>query len=140
MAADSATAGCPFRADDTIKIAGKRVGPAEVESALNGHPAVAESAAIGGPHDIKGESLVCFVVLKDPQKASDAFREELKNVVIQVLGKTLAPEKIEFVPALPKTRSAKIVRGAIRKKYLGQPLGDTTSIENPETLDNLKIH
>jgi len=128
------------RADDTIKIAGKRVGPAEVESALNGHPAVAESAAIGVPHDIKGESLVCFVVLKDPQKASDAFREELKNVVIQVLGKTLAPEKIEFVPALPKTRSAKIVRGAIRKKYLGQPLGDTTSIENPETLDNLKIH
>ena len=124
------------RADDTIKIAGKRVGPAEVESALNGHPEVSESAAIGVPHEVKGESLVCFVVLKHPPlKVSDTLGGDLKNRVVQVLGKTLAPEKIEFVTALPKTRSAKIVRRLIRKKYLGEPLGDLSSVENPESLD-----
>lgn len=124
------------RADDTIKIAGKRVGPAEVEGALNARPEVAESAAIGVPHDIKGESLVCFVVLKNDVQPSDRLTEELKASVIQLLGKTLAPEKIEYVTALPKTRSAKIVRGAIRKKYLGQPVENVASIENPESLEN----
>lgn len=126
------------RADDTIKIAGKRVGPAEVESALNAHPAVAESAAIGVPHEVKGETLVCFVVLKDPQKVPDTCCAELKEAVIRVLGKTLAPEKIEFVPALPKTRSAKIVRSAIRKKYLGEAIGNLASVENPEALEVIK--
>ena len=127
------------RADDTIKIAGKRVGPAEVEGALNAHPAVAESAAIGVPHDIKGEALVCFVVLKSgsPQQVSDTLRRDLVNAVIQVLGKTMAPEKIEFVSALPKTRSAKIVRSAIRKKYLGEAIGNLASIENPEALESI---
>ncbi|MBI5300456.1 MAG: AMP-dependent synthetase, partial [Deltaproteobacteria bacterium] len=123
------------RADDTIKIAGKRVGPAEVESALNGHPLVTESATIGVPHSVKGEALICFVVLKFPDKISDALRKELAGVVVRVLGKTLAPEKIEFVPTLPKTRSGKIVRAAIRKKYLGETLTDLSTIENPESLD-----
>ncbi|MBI4223685.1 MAG: acetate--CoA ligase [Deltaproteobacteria bacterium] len=126
------------RADDTIKIAGKRVGPAEVESALNAHPAVAESAAIGIPHEIKGEALVCFVVLKDLQQVPDTCCEELKAAVVKTLGKTMAPEKIEFVPALPKTRSAKIVRSAIRKKYLGEEIGNLASIENPEALEAIK--
>ena len=126
------------RADDTIKVASKRIGPAEVESALNGHPAVAESAAIGVPHPIKGEVLVCFVVLKQfplpPLQVSDTLRGDLIDCVVAVLGKSFKPEKIEFVPALPKTRSAKIVRGLIRKKYLGEPLGDLSSVENPDSL------
>ncbi|MDO8527087.1 MAG: acetate--CoA ligase [Deltaproteobacteria bacterium] len=122
------------RADDTIKIAGKRVGPAEVEAALNGDPNVAESAAIGVPHAVKGEALVCFVVLKNNIDPTEELKNKLKQAVIQVLGKTLAPEKVEFVPALPKTRSGKIVRAALRKKYLGLPLGDSSSIENPESL------
>lgn len=126
------------RADDTIKIAGKRVGPAEVEAALNVHPDVAESAAIGVPHDIKGEMLVCFVVLKESHEEADTLCTELKEAVVKVLGKTMAPEKIEFLPALPKTRSAKIVRSVIRKKYLGEPVGDLASIENPEALENIK--
>src|SRR3989338_7304780 len=123
------------RADDTIKIAGKRVGPAEVEGALNAHPEVSESAAIGVPHAVKGESLVCFAVLKHEVAKSGALEKELKEAVIKVLGKTMVPEKICFVAALPKTRSGKIVRSALRKKYLGEPLGDTSSIENPESLN-----
>lgn len=135
------------RADDTIKIAGKRVGPAEVEAALNGCPEVAESAAIGVPHALKGETLVCFVVLK-PDFASpdssaaaqvrEALTKKLSQAVIATLGKTLTPEKIIFVPALPKTRSAKIVRGAIRRKYLGQPPGEVSSVENPEALEAIE--
>ncbi|MDZ4224878.1 MAG: AMP-binding protein, partial [bacterium] len=125
------------RADDTIKIAGKRVGPAEVEGALNAHPEVSESAAIGVPHAVKGESLICFVVLKNETHFSEILQNELQEAVIKVLGKTMVPEKICFVSALPKTRSGKIVRSALRKKYLGEPLGDTSSIENPEALDHL---
>jgi len=130
------------RADDVIKVAGHRTGPAEIESALMDHEAVAEAAAIGVPHKIKGESIVCFVVLNksyrtDKSNKTYSLEEELKKNVGAKLGKTLTPEKILFIPALPKTRSAKIVRAAIKKKYLGQPLGDTASIENPQVLDSI---
>ncbi|HEU4338495.1 MAG TPA: AMP-dependent synthetase, partial [Planctomycetota bacterium] len=118
-------------------VAGKRTGPAEVESALIEHPAVAEAAAIGVPHEIKGETVVCFVVLKPGHTPSEPLREELKNQVVKHLGKTLKPEALKFVKMLPKTRSAKIVRGAIRKKYLGQPLGDIASVENPDALEEI---
>ncbi len=104
---------------------------------MNAHPEVQESAAIGVPHDIKGESLICFVVLKSPEKESDSLRGDLANCVIKTLGKTLAPERIEFLPALPKTRSAKIVRSAIRKKYLGEEIGNLASVENPEALESI---
>jgi acetyl-CoA synthetase len=125
------------RSDDTIKVAGKRTGPAEVEGALIEHAAVAEAAAIGVPHEVKGESVVCFVVLKPGFEPSEPLREELKNQVVKHLGKTLKPEALKFVKMLPKTRSAKIVRGAIRKKYLGQAVGDVASVENPAALDEI---
>lgn len=125
------------RADDVIKVAGHRTGPAEIESALMDHPSVAECAAIGVPHEIKGESIICFVVLKEGFQASKEMEKELKTKVGKKLGKTLTPEEIKFIPALPKTRSAKIVRGAIKKKYLGQPLGDISSIENPQALETI---
>ncbi|MBI4208710.1 MAG: acetate--CoA ligase [Deltaproteobacteria bacterium] len=123
------------RSDDTIKIAGKRVGPAEIEAALIQHPAVSEAAAIGVPHPIKGEGVVCFVVLKPDVPQDESLREKLKSQVVELLGKTMKPEEIKFVKALPKTRSAKIVRGVIKKKYLGQEIGDIASVENPEALD-----
>ncbi len=125
------------RSDDTIKVAGKRVGPAEVESALIAHPAVMEAAAIGVPHDIKGETLVCFVVLKSGQAPSEPLREELREQVVKHLGKTLRPEALKFVRLLPKTRSAKIVRGAIRRRWLNQPLGDVSSVENPDAIEEI---
>ena len=125
------------RADDVIKVSGHRTGPAEIESALMDHPAVAECAAIGVPHEIKGEAIVCFAVLKPGVTPSDELRKELKTKVGAKLGKTLTPDEIKFAGALPKTRSAKIVRGAIKKKYLGQPLGDLSSVENPDALEAL---
>lgn len=125
------------RADDVIKVSGHRTGPAEIESAMMDHGSVAECAAIGVPHEIKGESIVCFVVLKPGNLSSPALCQELKNQVAAKLGKTLTPEEIKFVAALPKTRSAKIVRGVIKKKYLGQPLGDLSSLENPEALESI---
>lgn len=125
------------RSDDTIKVAGKRVGPAEVESALIEHPAVAEAAAVGVPHDLKGETVACFVVLRPGQAASEPLREELREQVVKHMGKTLKPEVLKFVKALPKTRSAKIVRGAIRKRWLNQPLGDVASVENPDAIEEI---
>jgi acetyl-CoA synthetase len=125
------------RSDDTIKVAGKRVGPAEVEAALIEHPDVAEAAAIGAPHDLKGETLVCFVVLKPGRAPSEPLRDALKEQVVKHLGKTLKPEELKFVKMLPKTRSAKIVRGAIRKRFLNQPLGDVSTVENPDALEEI---
>jgi acetyl-CoA synthetase len=124
------------RSDDTIKVAGKRVGPAEVEAALIEHPAVAEAAAIGIPHEVKGETIACFVVLKE-DSPSDALREALREQVVAHLGKTMKPDVVKFVRTLPKTRSAKIVRGAIRRKFLGEPIGDLSSIENPDALEEI---
>lgn len=122
------------RSDDTIKIAGKRIGPAEVEAALMTHPTVSEAAAIGVPDPIKGESCVCFVVLKSRDLTSETLRHELKESVIKVLGKALAPKEIRFVHLLPKTRSAKILRGLIRKIHLKEKITDTSSVENLEAI------
>jgi acetyl-CoA synthetase len=125
------------RSDDTLKVAGKRVGPAEVEAALIEHPSVAEAATVGIPHAIKGEAVACFVVLKPGFAADDELREALCGQVVKHLGKTLRPDVLKFVRLLPKTRSAKIVRAAIRKRYLGEPVGDVASIENPDALDEI---
>jgi acetyl-CoA synthetase len=123
------------RSDDTIKVAGKRVGPGEVEAILIEHSFVAEAAAIGVPHDIKGETIVCFVVLSPGEKPGDVLAKELLDKVALHLGGPLRPDKLHFVSALPKTRSGKIVRGTIRKKYLNEPLGDLSSVENSEALE-----
>jgi acetyl-CoA synthetase len=119
------------RSDDTLKIAGKRVGPAELESALVGHPAVAEAAAIGVPHDVKGEAIVCFVILRAGAGVSDALRAELGDRVAAALGKALRPERVLFARDLPRTRSGKIMRRVIRATHLGKDPGDLSSLENP---------
>ena len=119
------------RSDDTLKVAGKRLGPAEVESVLVGHPAVAEAGAIGVPHPVKGEAIVCFVVLRPNATASDALGAELAARVASQLGKALRPERVLCVRDLPKTRSAKIMRRVIRATYLGKDPGDLSSLENP---------
>ncbi len=126
------------RSDDTIKVAGKRLGPAEVESILNAHPAVAESAAIGVPHPVKDNEVVAFCVLRDPQEATEALREELVQALVHELGKPLKPREIKFVTALPKTRNAKVMHRIIRATYLGEAPGDLSSLENPATIEAIR--
>jgi acetyl-CoA synthetase len=122
------------RSDDTLKIAGKRLGPAEIESILVGHTAVAEAAVIGVPHEIKGEAVVCFVVLRPGQAASEDLRAELAERVQRSMGKALKPERILFTRDVPKTRSAKIMRRVVRATYLGLEPGDLSSLENPDAV------
>ena len=126
------------RSDDTIKVAGKRLGPAEVESILVDRPEVVEAAVIGVPHDIKGSEVVAFCVLKPEIKGSDALRKELQEKVAGAMGKPLTPRQVLFVSALPMTRNAKVMRRMIRAAYLGQDLGDTSSLVNPEAVEEIK--
>jgi acetyl-CoA synthetase len=126
------------RSDDTMNIAGKRLGPAEVESALASHPAVAESAAVGVPDEIKGEAVWCFVVTKPEFEPNDALAKELAGVVVAHLGKAFKPSRVLFVDELPRTRSAKIVRRALRAAVLGKDPGDLSSLENPGSLDSIR--
>ena len=126
------------RSDDTIKIAGKRLGPAEVESVLVEHPAVGESAAIGVPDAAKGQALVCFCVLRPEHAASDALAEDLKAFVATHLGKPLRPKAIEFVADLPRTRNAKVMRRVIRSAYLDEAPGDLSSLENPQAVEEVR--
>jgi len=126
------------RSDDTIKVAGKRLGPAEVESILVAHPDVVEAAAIGVPHEIKGSALVVFCVLGNNANPSDELRADLHQLVVADMGKPLAPKQILFVSDLPKTRNAKVMRRIVRSAYLGQDPGDTSSLVNPESIDGIK--
>ncbi len=126
------------RSDDTIKIAGKRLGPAEVESILVEHPAVIEAAAIGVPDATKGQALVCFCVLRPEETARPGLAEELKALVAARLGKPLRPQTIEFVRDLPKTRNAKVMRRVIRSAYLHEDPGDLSSLENPRAVDEIR--
>jgi acetyl-CoA synthetase len=125
------------RSDDTLNIAGKRIGPAELESAAVAHPAVAEAAAIGVPHEVKGEVAWIFCVLRPGEEATPACAQEISAAVADELGKAFKPERIVFVSALPKTRSAKIVRRAVRARVLGTDPGDLTALENPESLEQI---
>ena len=126
------------RSDDTIKIAGKRLGPAEVESAIVEHPGVAEAAAVGVPHELKGEAIWVYAILKPGYEPSDALRGELRQLAIEKLGKPFAPSNVKFVKELPKTRNAKILRRAIRAAALGQDPGDLSNLENPQALEEIK--
>ena len=126
------------RSDDTMNIAGKRLGPAEVESALTDHPAVTESAAVGVPHEVKGEAIWCFVVLKPGADPGEELAGELTGVVADRLGRSFKPERIVFVEELPRTRSAKILRRAIRATVLGEDPGDLSGLENPAALDAIR--
>jgi acetyl-CoA synthetase len=126
------------RSDDTMNIAGKRLGPAEVESALTEHAAVAESAAVGVPHEVKGESIWCFVITKPGHPTDDDLVAALKAEVGRHLGKAFTPDRIVFVDELPKTRSAKILRRAIRATVLGEDPGDLSSLENPSAIEKIR--
>ena len=126
------------RSDDTLKIAGKRVGPAEVESILVAHDAVAEAAAIGAPHEHKGSCLIAFCVLAAGFVPSEELASELAGKVASELGKPLRPDRVFFVPALPKTRNAKVMRRVIRSAYVGEDLGDLTALENPGALEAIR--
>ena len=138
------------RSDDTLKVAGKRVGPAEVESLLVAHPLVTEAAVIGVPDEVKGTAMVAFCVLQSspPYEGGGAdassdgvvlsLEKELKALVAKDMGKPLAPSKIHFVSALPKTRNAKVMRRVIRAAYLGEDAGDLSALENPLAVEELK--
>jgi len=127
------------RSDDTIKVAGKRLGPAEVESILVSHPSVMEAAAIGVPDEVKGSELVVFCVLTPGAEKSDQLRDELKATIIRALGTPLAPREIHFTSDLPKTRNVKVMRRIIRAVYLGMDPGDVSSLLNPEAVEEIKL-
>jgi acetyl-CoA synthetase len=128
------------RSDDTIKVAGKRLGPAEAESAAVAHPQIREAAAIGVPHPVKGEVLVVLAVpgeaVGDAEKA--ALAAAVQDLVAARLGRALRPDRVVLVGDLPKTRNGKIVRRAVRAAYLGQDAGDLSSVENLEALDAIR--
>ncbi len=117
------------RIDDVIKVSGYRLGTAEIESALVSHPAVAEAAAIGLPHEIKGTGIHCFVILRSGIDGSDKLAEELRTHVAKELGPITKPEAVSFMAALPKTRSGKIMRRVLKAQALGQDLGDISTLE-----------
>jgi acetyl-CoA synthetase len=126
------------RSDDTIKIAGKRLGPAEVESILVRHQDIVEAAAIGVPHDVKGNELILFAVASPGLSPTDVLRQELYEMVVAEMGKPLAPQAILFVSDLPKTRNAKVMRRIIRSAYLDLDLGDISSLVNPLSLEEIR--
>jgi acetyl-CoA synthetase len=117
------------RVDDVLKVSGYRLGTAEIESALVSHPAVAEAAAIGLPHEVKGNAIHTYVILKTDYEPSDALAEELRLHVGHEMGPIARPERVNFVSTLPKTRSGKIMRRVLRARALGMPEGDLTTIE-----------
>jgi acetyl-CoA synthetase len=126
------------RSDDTLKVAGKRVGPAEVEAAATAHPAVVEAAAIGVPHAVKGETIVVVCTLRRGETDDADLRAAISRRVVEDLGKTLKPEAVAVVPALPKTRSGKIMRRVVRAAWLGLDPGDLSALDDPTTIEAIR--
>jgi acetyl-CoA synthetase len=125
------------RADDVLNVAGHRIGNSEIESALVSHPKVAEAAVIGKPHELKGESIAAFVVLRHGVEPSDELRKEIREHVGVEIGKIARPDEIGFVNDVPKTRSGKIMRRVIRAKAIGEQVGDISTLANPEAVDGI---
>ncbi len=128
------------RVDDVINVSGHRMGTAEVENAINEHPAVIESAVVGYPHDIKGQGIFAYVIAQEGTVGDADFEKELRAVVTKVIGPIAKPDKILVVPGLPKTRSGKIMRRILRKIASGDAsnLGDTSTLLNPEIVDAVR--
>jgi acetyl-CoA synthetase len=126
------------RSDDTLKVAGKRVGPAEVESAAVAHPAVLEAAAVGVPHDIKGEVIVVFVRLRPGETDDPDLRKSVSDKIVEQLGKALKPEAVHVVADIPRTRSGKVMRRVARAAYLGSDPGDLSALENPLAVEAIR--
>jgi acetyl-CoA synthetase len=127
------------RVDDVINVSGHRMGTAEVESALVLHPLVAEAAVVGYPHDIKGQGIYCYVTLIAGEEPSDALASELDRQVRTEIGPIASPDHLHFTPALPKTRSGKIMRRILRKIAENDvgALGDTTTLADPSVVETL---
>jgi acetyl-CoA synthetase len=126
------------RSDDTIKVAGKRVGPVEVESVVMEHPSIMESAAIGVPDPLKGQEIVVFYVLRPDEEKTKEIEDEIKKLIGQKMGKPFIPRAVYLVHSLPKTRNAKIMRRVIRSAYLGDNTGDLSALLNPEAVDEIR--
>jgi acetyl-CoA synthetase len=126
------------RVDDVLNVAGHRLGTAEIESALVSHPNVAEAAVVGPPHDLKGQGIYCFVVLKQGVAPSPALEKEVSSHVVKEIGALARPDVIRFTDALPKTRSGKIMRRLLKEiATSGVATGDTTTLEDMGVLTRL---
>jgi acetyl-CoA synthetase len=126
------------RSDDTIKVAGKRIGPAEVESAAVAHPVVVEALAVGVPDEVKGEAIVVFAVVRASAESGEPLASAVAETVVDRLGKSFRPAAVHLVPALPKTRNGKILRRVARAAYLGLDAGDVSALEDPATLEPIR--
>ena len=126
------------RSDDTLKVSGKRIGPAEVESVLVSHPAIMEAAVIGIPDAVHGSAMIAFCVRRPAAADHAALAADVAEMVATQLGKPLKPAKIVFLEALPRTRNAKVMRRVIRAAYLAEDAGDITALENPAVLDEIR--
>jgi acetyl-CoA synthetase len=126
------------RADDALNVAGRKVGPAEVEGALIEHPAVNAAAAVGAEDDTTGTAVVAYAILEPGAEESEALRDELREQVGEELGKPFRPREVLFVDEFPKTQSGKIIRRAIEAAHRGETLGDLSSMENPEALEAIR--
>jgi acetyl-CoA synthetase len=126
------------RSDDTIKVAGKRIGPAEVESAAVAHPVVVEALAVGVPDEVKGEAIVVFAVVRAGAEPGEPLASAVGETVVERLGKSFRPAAVHLVPALPKTRNGKILRRVARAAYLGLDAGDVSALEDPATLEPIR--
>ncbi len=126
------------RADDALNVAGRKVGPAEIEGVLIDHEAVNQAAAVGVPDDTTGTAVVAYVILEEGEEESDELREELREQIGEEHGKPFRPREILFVDEFPKTQSGKIIRRAIEAAYTGEDLGDLSSLENPAALEALE--
>ncbi|NRA31549.1 MAG: AMP-binding protein, partial [Parvularculaceae bacterium] len=127
------------RVDDVLNVSGHRMGTAEIESALVAHPTVAEAAVVGYPHDIKGQGVHCYVLLKQGETPADELAQALRAHVRQEIGPVATPDRVQLASGLPKTRSGKIMRRILRKIAEGQPdqLGDTSTLAEPQVVDSL---
>ena len=126
------------RSDDTIKVAGKRIGPAEVEAAIVAHPDASEAAAIGVPDDLKGEAIVVFVVLKPGAPSRAALREALSDAVATVARQDArSPRRSASWTRCPRRARPRSSAATIRRRYLGEPVGDLASVENPDAVDRI---
>lgn len=129
------------RVDDVMNVSGHRIGTAEVENAINEHPAVVESAVVGFPHDIKGQGIYAYVICDKEIANENETRKEILAVITKVIGPIAKPDKIQFVNGLPKTRSGKIMRRILRKIAEGETsnLGDISTLLDPAVVENIKI-
>jgi acetyl-CoA synthetase len=126
------------RADEVLKVAGHRIGTAELEDAVVSHPAVTEAAVASKPDEVKGEAIVLFVTLKNDSSPSEELKKEISTHLRKVIGPIATPDEINFVDSLPKTRSGKIMRRVLKAVAQGQSLGDLTTLENEASVEELK--